>query len=72
MERTNYKLVNTAATAEMLGVSVETLNIWRCTKRYKLDYHKIGSRVMYYVSDVEDFIESRKISMNGGCNDTKH
>lgn len=50
--------------AEYLGISVETLNVWRCTKRYNLPYVKAGRLVRYRVEDVEAFIASR---MQGGA-----
>lgn len=42
-----------------LGVSVETLNVWRCTKRYNLPYIKAGRLVRYRFQDIEAFIASR-------------
>ena len=45
--------------AECLGVSVETLNVWRCTKRYNLPYVKAGRLVRYRRTDVEAFVTSR-------------
>ena len=45
--------------AEYLGISVETLNVWRCTKRYDLPYVKAGRLVRYRIADVEAFIASR-------------
>ncbi len=49
--------------AEYLGVSIETLNVWRCTKRYNLPYVKAGRLVRYRFEDVEAFVASR---MQGG------
>lgn len=45
--------------ASCLAVSVETLNVWRCTKRYNLPYIKAGRLVRYRLQDVEAFITSR-------------
>ncbi len=45
--------------AEILGVSVKTLNVWRCTGRYNLPFVKSGARVRYRRTDVEAFIERR-------------
>jgi len=45
--------------AEYLGVSTETLNVWRCTKRYNLPYIKAGRLVRYRAEDVETFVTSR-------------
>jgi len=47
--------------ADFLGVTTETLSVWRCDKRYDLPYIKIGSKVFYLKSDVENFIKSRRI-----------
>lgn len=41
-----------------LGVSVETLNVWRCTKRYNLPHVKVGHLVRYRRADVEAFVEA--------------
>jgi len=46
--------------AAMLRVQPETLNVWRCVKRYPLPYLKIGSRIRYRLADVEKFILSRR------------
>jgi excisionase family DNA binding protein len=45
--------------AEYLGVSKETLNVWRCTKRYNLPYVKTGRLVRYRPEDVTSFVTSR-------------
>jgi excisionase family DNA binding protein len=53
------KLLSPAETAKLLGVSVETLAVWRCKKRYNLAYVKVGRSVKYREADVQKFIESR-------------
>lgn len=53
------KLMTPIEVAEILGVSVETLNVWRATKRYNLNYIKSGRLVRYRIEDVEAFIASR-------------
>ena len=45
--------------AKYLGLETETLNVWRCTKRYNLPYTNIGRLVRYRPEDVEAFIASR-------------
>lgn len=52
-------LVSPKAVAEDLNVTEGTLQVWRSTGRYDLPYIKIGGKVMYRVSDVNKFIESR-------------
>jgi hypothetical protein len=46
-------------TAVALHVSVGTLAIWRCRRRYPLKYVKIGGKVFYRLSDINSFIEKR-------------
>lgn len=53
------KLMTPEEVAEYLGLEVETLNVWRCTKRYNLPYTKIGRLVRYRAEDVEAFVASR-------------
>lgn len=64
MNATNEKdrLLTTQETAELLDVSPQTLEVWRCTKRYKLAYVKIGRNVRYPSSSIQDFIESRTVA----------
>lgn len=53
------KLWSPEQVAEMLGVSKQTLAVWRCEQRYPLRYVKVGSRVRYRPADVERFLEKR-------------
>lgn len=57
--RNGDRLLTPSEVAEMLGVSVETLNVWRATRRYPLPYVKAGRLVRYRPSDVQNFINSR-------------
>ena len=52
-------LMSPEQVAEYLGLEIETLNVWRCTKRYNLPYTKIGRLVRYRADDVEAFVASR-------------
>jgi len=45
--------------SEILGVTEETLAVWRSTNRYDLPYSKIGSLVRYLPDGLLKFIESR-------------
>lgn len=53
------KLLTPIEVAKILGLSVETLNMWRTTKRYNLPYVKAGRMVRYRQEDVEAFIDAR-------------
>ena len=59
------RLLKPADVAEILGVTKETLNVWRCTKRYPLKYIKIGRNVLYKLEDIQAYIESQTVQ-NGG------
>ncbi|MEL0636503.1 helix-turn-helix domain-containing protein [Marinomonas sp. TI.3.20] len=58
-------LINRAQAAQRLGVSSQTLSVWASTGRYNLRYVKVGSRVMYRITDLEAFLESRTVSNSG-------
>lgn len=49
-------LLDPEQAAAFLNVSPKTLNVWRCTKRVKLPYVKVGARVRYRRADLENFI----------------
>lgn len=53
------QLLNSKQAADYLGIAVETLNVWRCTKRYDLPYIKVGRLVKYRQSALDAFLESR-------------
>lgn len=46
--------------AKILGVTPQTLAVWRCEKRYDLPYIKAGRLVRYRSNDIEDFISRRR------------
>ncbi len=57
--KSQNNLLTPTEVSEMLGITVETLNVRRATKRYHLPYVKAGRLVRYRLSDVLAFIESR-------------
>ncbi|MGB2521097.1 helix-turn-helix domain-containing protein [Shewanella algae] len=52
-------LLTPAEVANYLGVTIGTLSVWHCTGRNPLSFIKVGRRVMYRQSDVENFINGR-------------
>ena len=46
--------------AAILGITPQTLAVWRCEKRYHLPYVKAGRLVRYREIDVEQFIETQR------------
>jgi len=55
----NDPLMTTAQAANYLGVAPETLNVWRCVKRYDIPYIKVGRLVKYRKSALDAFLEQR-------------
>ena len=55
---TPSKLLTPETVAELLGLTLHTLAVWRCAKRMPLAYVKLGGRIRYRASDVEAFISS--------------
>ncbi len=56
------ELLTPAQMAQLLGVSVGTLAVWRCTKRYPLPYVKVGRAVRYNRAHGNEFIAARTVS----------
>jgi len=54
----NTHLLTPAQAAEILGVTIGTLAVWRCTARYPLSFVKIGRRVKYRLADINNFINN--------------
>jgi excisionase family DNA binding protein len=59
----HVELLSRRQAAEYLGVTEQTLAIWKCTKRYDLPFVKVGRLVKYRRSDLNAFIE-RNLSSN--------
>jgi len=51
--------------ADYLGVASQTLYNWRC-RRHGPDYVLMGRKVIYLRSDLNRFIESNRVKLNGG------
>ena len=54
--RSRSQLLTRREAAAYLGVSEQTLAMWKCTGRYSLAYVKIGRLVKYRLSDLDAFI----------------
>jgi excisionase family DNA binding protein len=57
-----HEFLTPVQTAEYLGVTVETLALWRCVKRYPIPYARIGRAIRYKRADLDTFIESRTVN----------
>lgn len=61
MNNNTSSLLTTDEVANQLGIKSETLQVWRCTRRYNLPYIKVGGRVRYKAEDIESFIQKRTV-----------
>ncbi len=52
----HFPLLSRKEAAKYLGVSEQTLAIWKCTKRYDLPFVKIGRLIKYRKADLDGFI----------------
>lgn len=59
--RQTNDLLTSIEVSEILGVSTQTLAVWRCNKRYSLRYVKVGRYVRYRYGDILTFVQSRTI-----------
>ena len=69
MNNNASSLLTTDEVADQLGIKPETLQVWRCTRRYNLPYIKVGGRVRYKAEDIESFIQKRTVNQDGLKND---
>jgi hypothetical protein len=54
-------LLTTEEVAELLNCSPTTLATWRCTRRYPLEWVKVGRAVRYVPASVWAFVQSRTV-----------
>ncbi|CAE6497713.1 MAG: DNA-binding protein [Nitrosomonas sp. PRO4] len=58
----NTEEVDPVVAAQIIGVKVNTLASWRCTKKEIIPFYKIGSKVRYKISDLIAWKESKRVS----------
>ncbi|MGZ8927660.1 MAG: helix-turn-helix domain-containing protein [Methylobacter sp.] len=65
MPQNTTDLLTTKQAAEYLGVTVGTLEVWRCTKRYNIQFIRVGRLVKYRKSALDAFLEARTVGAEG-------
>ncbi|HYD95258.1 MAG TPA: helix-turn-helix domain-containing protein [Noviherbaspirillum sp.] len=53
-----------AEAAVYLGVKEATLATWRSTRRYRLDYVKVGRRIFYTKAALDKFMAARTVTFD--------
>ena len=57
-EKDPERLLTRRATANLLGLKPQTLAVWACKRDNQLPFRKVGSRAMYRLGDIINFIEN--------------
>ncbi|MDA3851243.1 MAG: helix-turn-helix domain-containing protein [Spirochaetaceae bacterium] len=60
------KLLSKKEVAEMLGLSIYTIDKWVSLKQ-KLPYIRLGRRVLFQLSDVEEYLITQRVEPLGKC-----
>lgn len=55
------ELLNTEQAATYLGVTMRTLEVWRCTKRHAIPYIKVGRLVKYRKTDLDTWLARQTV-----------
>jgi excisionase family DNA binding protein len=55
------EIYDTSQAAAYLGVTPRTLEVWRCTKRHKIPYIKVGRLVKYRKSALDAFLAKQTV-----------
>jgi excisionase family DNA binding protein len=61
VDRNGQSMLTAAEAAGYLGIKVQTLSTWRCTRRYHLPFVRVGRAIRYRLSDLEKFISARTV-----------
>ena len=64
-------LLTPIETAAYIGVTENTLSVWRCVGRYAIPFVKVGRNVRYRRSDLEKWLVSRTHSSSTAYTETK-
>ena len=59
------------AAAHLKLKSGKTLEVWRCTKRYDLEYIRVGRLIRYRKSALDKFLASRTVSGQANSGETQ-
>ncbi len=70
MDETNKnRLLTRKEAADFLGIRLNTLALWKSTKRYNLPVVKVGRLAKYRYGDLLEFVEQRTVNKPDVAND---
>lgn len=56
-------LVSSDEAASYIGIQPGTLEVWRCTKRQRIPFLKVGRLVKYRLRDLDAWLASRAVDV---------
>ena len=59
------QLANNSVAANHLGIAAATLQYWRTTGAQKIPFIKVGGRVFYRISDLDQWLVENTFSHTG-------
>jgi excisionase family DNA binding protein len=59
------EMLTTQQAADYLGIKDSTLTVWRCRRTYEIPFVKVGSKVRYRKTDLDDFLKRRTKGAGG-------
>jgi hypothetical protein len=64
---TGTPLIDEATTARLLGIAAQTLRVRRSEGNPLLSFVRVGRRILYRASAIEQFIDENTVEVGGGA-----
>lgn len=58
----NNIYLNTKEASRYLHIKISTLAVWRTNKTYNIPYTKCGGKILYKITDLDSWLNSRTIN----------
>ncbi len=57
----NNIYLNTKEASRYLHIKISTLAVWRTNKTYNIPYTKCGGKILYKITDLDNWLASREV-----------
>ena len=57
----NNIYLNTKEASRYLHIKISTLAVWRTNKKYNIPYTKCGGKILYKITDLDNWLTSREV-----------
>jgi hypothetical protein len=57
----NNIYLNTKEASRYLHIKISTLAVWRTNKTYNIPYTKCGGKILYKITDLDNWLTSREV-----------